>query len=66
MKDSEAQLLADKKSLAKLSTLCQQDLQIIVKTRQQEMVALADTIKILNDDNALEIFKRTCFEDALI
>jgi len=27
--------------------------------RQQELLALADTIKILNDDDALELFKKT-------
>merc|ERR1719245_740123 len=29
------------------------------KTRAEELVALADTIKILNDDDALELFKKT-------
>jgi len=29
------------------------------KVRAQEVVALADTIKILNDDDALELFKKT-------
>merc|ERR1719367_860369 len=29
------------------------------KTRSEEIVALADTIKVLNDDDALEIFKKT-------
>merc|ERR1719350_606453 len=29
------------------------------KTRSEELVALADTIKILNDDDALELFKAT-------
>merc|ERR1719168_351344 len=31
----------------------------IVKTRNEELLALADTIKILNDDDALELFKKT-------
>jgi len=30
-----------------------------VKTRSEELAALADTIKILNDDDALELFKKT-------
>merc|ERR1719158_1630243 len=30
-----------------------------MKMRSQELVALADTIKILNDDDALELFKKT-------
>merc|ERR1719247_2358082 len=29
------------------------------KTRQEELLAIADTIKILNDDDALELFKKT-------
>merc|ERR1719473_1120581 len=29
------------------------------KTRQDELLAIADTIKILNDDDALELFKKT-------
>merc|ERR1719158_1634059 len=30
-----------------------------MKMRSEELVALADTIKILNDDDALELFKKT-------
>merc|ERR1740138_956138 len=30
-----------------------------MKLRAQELLALADTIKILNDDDALELFKKT-------
>ena len=29
------------------------------KTRAELLVALADTIKVLNDDDALELFKKT-------
>merc|ERR1712008_241797 len=29
------------------------------KTRAEELVALADTIKVLNDDDALDLFKKT-------
>ena len=29
------------------------------KTQSEELLALADTIKVLNDDNALELFKKT-------
>jgi len=31
----------------------------IVKTRNEELLALADTIKVLNDDDSLELFKKT-------
>merc|ERR1719171_1141127 len=30
-----------------------------MKLRAEELLALADTIKILNDDDALELFKKT-------
>jgi len=33
--------------------------EVIVKTRAEELAALADTIKVLNDDDALELFKKT-------
>merc|ERR1712008_294925 len=32
---------------------------VIVKTRAEELAALAETIKVLNDDDALELFKKT-------
>jgi len=32
---------------------------VIKETRAQELVALADVIKMLNDDDALELFKKT-------
>merc|ERR1719408_1059310 len=31
----------------------------IVKNRGEELVAIGETIKILNDDDALELFKKT-------
>merc|ERR1719171_842897 len=30
-----------------------------MKLRSEELLALADTIKVLNDDDALELFKKT-------
>merc|ERR1719329_874522 len=30
-----------------------------IKTRTEELLCLADTIKVLNDDDALELFKKT-------
>jgi CRISPR/Cas system-associated exonuclease Cas4 (RecB family) len=62
LSDTEEGLLEDKKFLAELDGSCatkQKEWAIIVKTRGEEMVALSDTIKILNDDDALEIFKKT-------
>jgi len=60
--DTEAALLDDKKFYADLSKNCAQkedEWAGIQKMRALELVALADTIKILNDDDALELFKKT-------
>merc|ERR1719159_2026478 len=60
--DTEEGLIEDKKFLADLEKNCatkEKEWAEIVKMRQLELVALADTIKILNDDDALELFKKT-------
>jgi chromosome segregation ATPase len=60
--DTEEALLEDEKFLSELDGSCatkEKEWQIIVKTRGEEMVALSETIKILNDDDALELFKKT-------
>merc|ERR1719223_1035322 len=60
--DTEAGLIDDKKFLADMEKDCDSkagEWAIIVKTRQEELLALADTIKILNDDDALDMFKKT-------
>jgi len=59
LSDTQAQLLADKKFLAELDTNCatnQKDYDERTKTRAEELVALAVTIRILNDDDELELF----------
>merc|ERR1712190_221068 len=33
--------------------------EVIKKTRAEELLALSETIKVLNDDDALELFKKT-------
>merc|ERR1712194_216783 len=53
---------ADRTFLAELGTSCAtktQEWGERSKTRADELVALAETIKILNDDDALELFKKT-------
>merc|ERR1719158_1814558 len=58
--DTQKALLEDKKFLADLGKNCAQktkEHEQNMKTRGEELVALADTIKILNDDDALELFK---------
>merc|ERR1719395_33811 len=60
--DTAEALVEDKKFLADLEKNCAKksaEWDEIVKTRNEELLALADTIKILNDDDALELFKKT-------
>jgi len=62
LEDTEISVAEDKKFLAELETGCatkEKEWAEVCKTRQQELVALAETIKILNDDDALELFKKT-------
>merc|ERR1719281_1500702 len=62
MGDTAEALAEDKKFLADMKTNCDKktaEWDEIVKTRNEELLALADTIKVLNDDDALELFKKT-------
>jgi peptidoglycan hydrolase CwlO-like protein len=60
--DTSAALLEDKKFLADMDETCEAKKKQwgeIVKARAEETVAIQETIKILNDDDALELFKKT-------
>merc|ERR1719387_2905015 len=60
--DTTATFMEDQKFLADLKNNCatkEKEWALIQKTRQEELLAIADTIKILNDDDALELFKKT-------
>jgi len=60
--DTQAALLEDTQFLADLDKNCAtkaKEWDGIVKTRGEEVVALAETIKMLQDDDALELFKKT-------
>merc|ERR1712129_445416 len=60
--DTQEALIADKKFLENLKENCEKkkkEWDVIVKTRAEELAALAETIKVLNDDDALELFKKT-------
>merc|ERR1719359_684359 len=60
--DTSETLAEDKKFLADLDKNCEakaKEWELRCKTRQEELLALADTINILNDDDALELFKKT-------
>jgi len=60
--DLAGDLLEDKKLLADLEKGCSTkdaEYEGRVKVRNQELAALTETVKILNDDDALELFKKT-------
>merc|ERR1719456_2234631 len=60
--DTGKALIEDKKFLADLEKNCatkEEEYEVVKKTRNEELLALSDTIKILNDDDALELFKKT-------
>merc|ERR1719313_1758793 len=60
--DTASSLAEDKKMLKDLEGQCEaktKEFEAACKTRQEELLALADTIKILNDDDALDLFKKT-------
>merc|ERR1719301_275651 len=62
LEDTKEGLADDKKFYADLDKNCElkkKEWAAYKEMEAQEMVALADTIKILNDDSALELFKKT-------
>merc|ERR1719169_351861 len=62
LEDTKEGLAEDKKFLADLDKNCElkkKEWADYKAVQAQEQVALADTIKILNDDDALELFKKT-------
>merc|ERR1719460_84983 len=62
LEDTKEGLADDKKFLADLDKNCElkkKEWADYKEMEAQEMVALADTIKVLNDDDALELFKKT-------
>merc|ERR1740117_2218265 len=59
--DTEEALVEDQAFLGDLEKNCatkKAEWAEIVNTRNEELLALADTIKVLNDDDALELFKK--------
>merc|ERR1719330_336021 len=60
--DTEDQLIKDKDFLKNLESSCAtktKEWEERSKTRAEELKALSETIKILNDDDALDLFKKT-------
>merc|ERR1719238_2251048 len=62
LEDTKEGLAEDQKFLANLDKNCElkkNEWAAYQKMQATELVALADTIKVLNDDDALELFKKT-------
>jgi len=62
LSDAQKALAEDTKFLADMEKNCatkQSEWDVIVKTRAEELVALSETITMLNDDDALDLFKKT-------
>jgi chromosome segregation ATPase len=62
LEDTKERLAEDSKMMATLKKSCatkEGEFKASQKLMQQELVALAETIKVLNDDDALELFKKT-------
>merc|ERR1719281_1090946 len=62
LEDTQEGLAEDTKFLADLKKNCalkEKEWEERCKTRSEELLALSETIKILNDDDALELFKKT-------
>merc|ERR1740138_870952 len=60
--DTREDLAESKKFLADLDVNCEnkkKEWAMYQKMQGEELLALADTIKVLNDDDALELFKKT-------
>jgi len=60
--DTSAQLETDSKLLADSVKACDAKTkahELALKTRSEELLAISDTIKMLNDDDALDLFKKT-------
>jgi len=67
--DTEAALIADQKFKTELTTSCETktgEWEERQKTRAEELIAIHETIKILNDDDALELFKKTLPSPSLL
>merc|ERR1719158_1340483 len=67
--DTEEALIEDQKFLADLEKNCatkEKEWEVICKTRSEELLALQETIQILNNDDALELFKKTLPSPSLL
>merc|ERR1719146_428439 len=64
LEDSEEEKANAEKFLANMKEQCatvEKDKAMREKMRAEEIAAISDAVKILNDDDALEVFKKTSF-----
>merc|ERR1719375_2806053 len=69
LSDEEAALVDNSLMLKNIDKICdakRAEYELRVKTRSEELLAIADTIKILNDDDALDLFKKTLPSASLV
>jgi len=69
LEDTSSSYDEDKKFLKDMEKNCatkKDEWDAVKKTRAEEMLALAETIKILNDDDALDLFKKTLPSPSLL
>jgi len=69
LEDTAASYEEDKKFLKDMEKNCatkEDEWEVVQKTRAEEMLAIAETIKILNDDDALDLFKKTLPSTSLL
>merc|ERR1719218_317697 len=62
VEDTTKELSETQAFLANLSSMCAQkkeEYETRTKTRAQEVAAISEAIKVLNDDDALDLFKKT-------
>merc|ERR1719161_2206798 len=67
--DTTKSLIEDKAFLKDMEKSCktkEDEWAVRQKVRAEELLAIADTIKILNDDDALELFKKTLPSTSLL
>jgi len=67
--DSEEALIEDQKFLADMDKTCAlktKEWDERCKTRSEELLAIRETIKILNDDDAMDLFKKTLPSPSLL
>jgi len=69
LQDTTGSLEKDKAFIANFDTNCDKKKKLyesVKKARTDELLALAQTIKMLNDDDALELFKKTLQSPSLV